>query len=133
MAAAVIGAVPANVKTRKVTNQDLWIDTPYFGPGLEADTEHMKAFKVNEKLCGVIREIRETKAEKEQDRRDYLCMEDLQGNKFRLAAPGQLAYLAGKAGLGATVIVTYLGRQTVEGFKQQLHAFDVELVEGALN
>jgi hypothetical protein len=124
-----IGAVPQNVKRTKLTGGGEWAETPYFGPGLEEDSEHMVAMPVGNVLAGVLRAIRETKAEKPSDRKKYLCLEDFSGNKFRIAAPGQLVYLAEQAGVGSRIAVTYRGKEEVEGYKQPLHQFDVEILE----
>ncbi len=129
----VIGRVPQNVKRTLLVPGGEWKDTPYFGPGLEKDSEHMKAFPIGMEIAGTVKALRTTKAEKESDQKDYACMEDLDGNKFRLATPGQLRYALESAGVGARVIVTYKGKEVVEGFKQPLHQFDVSLIEGNLN
>lgn len=124
-----IGAIPQNAKRVKVTGGGEWSETPYFGPGLTEDSEHMKAMPIGMSLAGVLRSIRETKAEKASDRKNYLCMEDFNGTKFRVAAPGQLVYLAEQVGIGSPVVITYRGKEEVEGFKQPLHQFDVEIIE----
>lgn len=128
-----VGAVPQGAKRTTVEVGGQWKDTPYFGPGLEKDTEHMKAFPVGMELAGVIKSIRTTKAEKEADRKDYLCMEDFGGNKFRVAAPGQLVHLAEQVGNNVAIVITYLGKETVEGYKQPLHQFKIERIEGTVN
>lgn len=128
-----IGAVPATGKRTVVQGGGVWVDTPYFGPGLEKDSEHMKAFPVGMQLAGKLMAIRTTKAEKEADQKDYLCLEDVNGTKFRIAAPGQLVFLAEQVlterGVGALIVVTYKGKEVVQGYKQALHQFQVELVE----
>ena len=124
-----IGAIPQNAKRVKLTGGGEWSETPYFGPGLEADSEHMKAMPQGSTMAGFLRSVRETKAEKASDRKRYLCMEDFSGNKFRVAAPGQLVYLAEQAGIGTPIAVTYRGKEEVEGYKQPLHQFDVEVLE----
>lgn len=124
-----IGQVPRGAKLTKLTGGGEWAETPYFGPGLEEDSEHMKAMAIGMSLAGTLRSIRETKAEKASDRKKYLCLEDFDGNKFRIASPGQLSYLAEQAGIGTQIVVTYRGKEEVEGYKQPLHQFDVEIIE----
>jgi len=128
-----VGAVPQGVKRTAVEAGGMWKDTPYFGPGLEKDTEHMKAFPIGMEIAGTVKAIRTTKAEKVSDQKDYICMEDAAGNKFRVAAPGQLVYLIESVGVGTSVVITYKGKEDVEGFKQPLHQFLVEKIDGALN
>lgn len=124
-----IGSVPDSAKRVKLTGGGEWSETPYFGPGLENDTEHMRAMPAGMTLAGFLRSVRETKAERPSDRKKYLCLEDFSGNKFRVAAPGQLQYLAEQAGIGTPIAITYRGKEEVEGYKQPLHQFDVEVLE----
>lgn len=120
-----IGEVPQNAKRTPVVAGGEWKETPYFGPGLKEDSQHMKAFPVGMEIAGFVRALRTTKAEKESDQKDYVCMEDVNGNKFRIAAPGQLYYNLEAVGVGALVAIKYLGKQKVEGYKQELHQFEI--------
>lgn len=123
-----MGARPENVTARKIEG-GVWKDTPYFAPGLEEDSDHMKAFPIGSTLIGRLVDIRETKAEKAEDRRNYACLETTDGQKFRVQAPGSLTYKLGEAGVGSLVEITYRGKEQVEGYKQPLHQFDVEVLE----
>lgn len=124
-----IGAIPQNVKRVPLIGGNEWTETPYFAPGLEKDTENMKAMPAGHTLAGYIRDIRETKAENDLDRRKYICLEDFNGIKFRIAAPAQLVYLVEKAGIGTPVAITYKGKEEVEGYKKPLHQFSLEILE----
>jgi hypothetical protein len=124
-----IGAIPQTAKRVPLFGGSEWTETPYFGPGLENDTANMKAMPAGSVLAGYLRAIRETKSDKPSDRKTYLCMEDFSGNKFRIAAPGQLVYLAEQAGIGTPIVVTYKGKEMVDGYKQPLHQFSVEILE----
>jgi hypothetical protein len=124
-----MGSRPANATARKIEGGDAWKDTPYFGAGLEADSEHMKAFPIGAELIGVVRAIRTTKAEKEADRKRYACLEAQDGTKFRVSAPGQLVFLLEEAGIGTLVQIIYRGKEVVEGYKQPLHQFEVNALE----
>lgn len=129
MSQQTIGAVPQNVKRNKIVTGGEWAETPYFGPGLLENSENMIAFPKGMTLAGTLKAIRETKAEKAKDRKRYLCLEDFSGNKFRVSAPGQLVYLAEQAGLGTPIAITYMGKEVVEGYKDELHQFEVESLE----
>ena len=128
-----VGAVPQNVKRTPLSAGGEWKDTPYFGPGLEKDSDHMKAFPIGMEIAGTLRALRTTKAEKVADQKEYACFTDANNNKFRIATPGQLRYQLERAGVGATVVITYKGKEEVEGYKQALHQFGVELIEGNVN
>lgn len=132
-----IGAAPENVSARKIEGGDSWKDTPYFGMGLDENSTHMKAFPKGSKLTGFLRALRTTKAEKEADRKDYACFEltDKNGKilandaRIRISAPGQAYYKLEQAGVESLVRLVYLGKETVEGFKQPLHQVDVEVLD----
>jgi len=131
-----IGAKPANMTGRAIEGGDTWKDTPYFGMGLGEDSAHMKAFPAGSELVGFLRALRTTKAEKEADRKDYACFELVDANgkilaqdaRIRISAPGQAYYKLEQAGLDSLVRIVYLGKETVEGFKQQLHQVTVEVL-----
>ena len=110
-----------------------WNDTPYFGPGLVEDSDHMLAFPVGMSLEGTLKTMRVTKAEKERDRKTYGCFEDAEGNKFRIAAPGQLKYILESEGIGSTLEITYEGKKYVESLDEECHQFKVQRVESKLN
>lgn len=124
-----MGTRPANAVARKIEGGDGWKDTPYFGPGLEKDSENMKAMPIGSTIVGFIRAVRTTKAEKEADRKRYACLEAADGTKFRVSAPGQLVFLLEEAGIGTLVEINYLGKEEVEGYKQPLHQFEVSALE----
>jgi hypothetical protein len=124
-----IGAIPQTAKRVPLVGGAEWSETPYFGPGLEHDSDNMKAMPPGTVLAGYLRSIRETKADKVSDRKKYLCMEDFSGNKFRVAAPGQLVYLAEQAGIGTPIAINYKGKEDVEGYKQPLHQFSLDILE----
>jgi hypothetical protein len=100
-----------------------WNDTPYFAPGLEADSEHMLAFKVGSKRKGTLVEIRTTK----DGDTTYLCMERTSDQaKFRIRAPQELIYLA--RGLeGKKVVIEYLGKADtdIKGKIRNVHKFNL--------
>ena len=126
--AQTIGALPKNVKATPVEAGDRWADSAYFGPGLDADTEHMRAFPIGMVVAGILHKVRETKAEAEADRRTYLCLEDFAGNLFRVAAPGQLVYLT-EGLIGKAISITYKGKERVERLKRDVHQFEVAVLE----
>lgn len=124
-----IGARPQGVKATKIEAGGAWNETPYFGPGLKENKGHMLAFPAGMELCGTLKALRTTKAEKAQDQRDYACLEDNAGNKFRVGCPGQLYYLLETAGVETVVSITYKGMEYVEAFKKELHQFEVSKIE----
>lgn len=124
-----IGAVPNGLKGTAMNQGDPWADSLFFAPGLAEDSAHMKAFPVGSRVAGVVKALRRTKNDVEKDRKNYACLEDLKGNKFRIQTPGQLKYSLEQAGIGATVIITYEGKKYVESHKKELHQFNVELVK----
>ena len=124
-----MGSRPANATARKIEGGDGWKDTPYFGPGLEKNTENMKAMPAGSVLVGFVRAVRTTKAEKEADRKRYACLDTQDGAKFRVSAPGQLVFLLEEAGIGSLVEIKYLGKEEVAGYKQPLHQFEVNILE----
>jgi len=125
-----VGRVPANVKRTPLTAGGEWKDTEYFAPGLEKDSAHMIAFTIGMELCGTLRALRTTKAEKEADQRDYACFTDVDNNKFRVGAPGQLYKILETAGIGTNVVIKYMGKEKVEGYVQALHQFEVSVIDG---
>jgi len=130
--AQTVGAVPANLKLRKLEAGGGWKDTPFFAPGMEANSAHMLAFAVGASVAGRLIALRTTKHEDEDDQKDYACLEGLDGKRFRIQTPGQLRYLLEEAKIESRVVITYKGREKVEGYKQPLHQFEVSIIEGGL-
>ena len=122
-----IGAVPANAKLTPFKAGSEFADTPYFGAGLEQDTEHMRAFPVGATLYGTLVELRQTKNEDPDERKWYACMVDASGNKFRIQTPAQLKSNLEQIGSGKGVAITYRGKEKVEGYKTALHQFEVSI------
>lgn len=129
-----MGSRPANTKAVRVElGLGEWKDSPYFAPGMEEDTENMRAYPIGAALIGTIAEIvtfeKEDLDRNGNKRRDYLLCETLEGEKFRVQAPGQLVGIARKIGTGVAVEIKYLGKEKVEGRPQPLHQFEVNRLE----
>ena len=124
-----VGLVPDGLKGEILNAGDKWSDSAFFAPGLETNSEHMTALPVGGRVAGILRQLRRTKHEVETKRKNYACMEDLKGNLFRIQTPGQLKYALEEAGIGATVIITYKGKEFVKAYEKELHQFEVEVVK----
>lgn len=129
MSATLMGQRPENTTARKV-ELGVWRDTPYFAPGMEEDSENMRAFPVGASLVGRLVEIQTIKSEvKGQGDKVIARCETTDGEKFRVRCQGNLESLLRAAGHENPVEIIYRGKEEVEGYAQPLHQFEVNILE----
>lgn len=133
-----MGSLPKDAKVTELTGGDQWAETPFFAPGMIEDSTHLRALPPGEVLVGILREVRvankNNPTAKPIEKYKYACMETSEGEKFRVKAPGNLAYyLENVIKPGELVSITYVGKQVTEDYPQGVHTFTVARIDGVIN
>ena len=139
-------APKGNRKTTPVVAGDPWADTPFLSPGLttervqemteEGKEVHKAAWNPGEKIAGIFNGLMTKKNPPAKGAKVYGRFTSVDGQKFRVDAPGQLAYLLESLvtdqKIGRYVELTYAGKEYVEKLQQDCHQFELS-VEEAIN
>lgn len=128
---AIIGKRVENQKMREISTEDAFKDAPFYAAG--NGTETLKGIPVEGVLCGIFRGLRESrKANSSGSKSFYICMETVDGERFRVMAPTQLRNVIQdeKVENGQYIELTYKGEKVpASGEGRSYHLFNVALGE----
>jgi hypothetical protein len=131
------GTKPKNAIETLLEVGDSFSDTPFFAPGMLSDTENMKALPEGSELIGIFKELRiankNNPKAKPIDQYKYVCLETLEGQKFRVKAPGNLSwFFENRIKVGDLVSIIYNGKDMSNpDFPQGVHSFKVSKLDVA--
>lgn len=131
----ILGKRPKGAVATVLEVGDNFSDTPFFAPGMTEDSDNMKALPAGSELVGYYREIRQANKNnpnaKPIDKYKYICLETIDGEKFRVKGPGNLPwFFENKLAVGDLVSIIYNGKDMGNpDFPQGVHNFTVSKIE----
>lgn len=130
---AAIFAPKGNKKVQEVQGGDPWADTPFLAPGLTSDKVqeamsegrevHKIAWEKGQTIAGIFNGLKTKKNPPARGAKQYGVFTSEDGQKFRVDAPGQLAYILTSLTEGEYVQLRYEGLEYVESVKSECHQF----------